>query len=263
MQILNKKDVDDLVTWFNDYIRRFDLGHNDWQRNIELKKEHSLRVSNECRHIGEELDLAESRLYLAEILGLFHDIGRFEQYAQYKTFMDRDSTNHAELGESVLRETGVLNRLDETTQEIIYRAVRFHNLAEIPGNVNGDLLFYTKLLRDADKLDIYKVVTDYYHRGDKEKNDAIELNLPDSPGISSAVYDDLMKGQFVKTDHIQNLNDFKMLQIGWVYDINFEPTMRFIVERGYLDLIKAVLPDTNEIDEVFARIDSFINEKAA
>ena len=41
---------------------------------------------------------------VAEAIALFHDVGRFPQYARYKTFRDSISTNHAALGASVLFE---------------------------------------------------------------------------------------------------------------------------------------------------------------
>ncbi len=74
-----------------------------------------------CREIvqlGQQLDLQPSDLYLAEVMALFHDIGRFEQYACYHTFADRHSVNHTELGVEVLQRENLLDLLDATAQDV-------------------------------------------------------------------------------------------------------------------------------------------------
>ena len=56
-----------------------------------------MQVCKEILNIGEQIELNNDELRLSEVIALFHDIGRFEQYAHYKTFVDRKSENHAEL----------------------------------------------------------------------------------------------------------------------------------------------------------------------
>jgi hypothetical protein len=77
------------------------------------------------------------------------------------------------------------------------------------------------------------------------------LNLPDTPGISERVYRDLMNKSAVNIKDVKNLNDFKLLQAGWVFDINFQPTRDCIRKRRYLEMIREVLPKCKEIDEIF------------
>lgn len=79
----------------------------------------------------------------------------------------------------------------------------------------------------------------------------IELSLPDTPGISEDVRRDLLSGRVVNVSHVRNMNDFKLLQVGWVFDIDFEPSWKRIQERRYLERLRAVLPDSQEIDEIF------------
>ena len=122
--------------------------------------------------------------------------------------------------------------------------------------------FFTKLLRDADKLDIWRVVTDYYHQNNGERNEAIEIGLPDTPGISRDVYQDLVGGRIVDFTHLKNLNDFKLLQLGWIYDINFIPTFQCIQKKGYLEKIHDVLPKSEEVEEVFSATQSYLDKQA-
>ena len=256
---ITKKDVDDLKAWFDDYVCTFKTGDEDQRENIALKEEHSRRVCREILDIGKDLGLDEHALCLSEIIALFHDIGRFEQYARYHTFVDSRSIDHALLGVKILEDNAVLRGLDKPVQDLILRTVRYHNRATLPREETETCLFFTKLLRDADKLDIWKVVTDHYHQEKDKRNDAIGYGLPDTPVISEEVYRDLMNKKIVDIKHVRNLNDFKLLQIGWVFDINFSPTLQRVKTRHYLDMIYDVLPKSKKIQDIFAIAQSFLN----
>jgi HD superfamily phosphohydrolase YqeK len=256
---ITKKDVGDLKKWFCNYVHTFKTGDDNQQGNIVLKEEHTLRVCKEILDIGEQLGLDEDGLRLSEIIALFHDIGRFEQYAQYQTFVDSQSVDHSLLGVKILEENNVLCSLDEPVQELILRTIKYHNRATLPREETETCLFFAKLLRDADKLDIWRVVTDYYHQKNGKRNGVIEYGLPDTPEISEEVYYNLMNKKMVNIRHVKNLNDFKLLQIGWVFDINFSPTFQRIKTRRYLDLIRDVLPKSKKIKDIFAVAQSFLD----
>ena len=252
--------VEDLNRWFSIYVQTFKNGATDIQ-NIVLKEEHTKRVCGEIVSIGEQLGLPDHELRLAEVTALLHDIGRFEQYARYRTFADQRSEDHAELGVKILKQLGVLDRCEKSTQDLILRTIRYHNRATLPREETEACLFFTKLLRDADKLDIWRVVTDYYRRKDGERNGALELDLPDTPGFSDAVYQGLLNRKIVDINHVKTLNDFKLLQIGWIFDINFGPTLRAICSRQYLEIIRDALPQSKKIDTIFANIHEYLEEK--
>ncbi|MBN2611887.1 MAG: HD domain-containing protein [Bacteroidales bacterium] len=245
-----EEKLTELKDWFVNYMHTFQYNNPEIQQNIDLKEEHTKRVCKGIIHIGKQLKLNKDELRLAEIIALFHDIGRFEQYARYRSFRDGKSENHADLGVKILEKFGVLESLNSTIKNIILRAIYYHNLPTLPQEETDPCLFFTKLIRDADKLDIWKVVTDYYHRKEPKRNGAIELDLPDTPGFSDEVYHDLINQRIVRMKHIRNLNDFKLLQIGWIFDINFQPTLDCIKKRRYLKKIRDVLPESKEIDEI-------------
>ncbi len=255
---MNEEILEDLRNWFVSYVQTFKLGDADHQRNIALKEEHTRRVCKEILDIGRKLGLSDEDLRLAEVIALLHDIGRFEQYARYQTFADHHSVDHAEFGVRILQENAVLNRLDESMRDLVLRTISYHNRAALPQEETEACLFFTKLLRDADKLDIWRVVTEYYHQNNEERNGAIELSLPDTPGISDDVYRDLMEGRIVDFTHLKNLNDFKLLQLGWIYDINFAPTFQCIQERAYLEKIRDALPKSEEVERVFSVAQSYL-----
>ena len=259
VKYMNKETVAALKDWFAGYVQTFKSGDDDLQQNIDLQEEHTRRVCSEILDIGKKLGLNDEDLCLAEVIALFHDIGRFEQYARFRTFVDLHSVNHAEHGIKILQKNGVLDSLDEPTRELILRTIAYHNRAALPQKETEKCLFFTKLLRDADKLDIWRVVTDYYQRKNGKRNGALELGLPDTPEISEDVYNDLMEGKIVDVTHLKNLNDFKLLQIGWIYDINFTPTFKYVKKRRYLEMIRDVLPESKKVERIFSVAQSYLN----
>lgn len=258
---IDKKRIADLKNWFYIYVNNYKYGDSEFQQNIALKEDHTRGVVKEILDIGKALELNSNELHLAEIIALLHDIGRFEQYARYKTFMDRKSEDHAKLGIKILKKYGVLNEFDESIKSIILRTIMYHNHAALPQKETEPCLFFTKLLRDADKLDIWRVVTDYYHQKNGRRNGALELDLPDTPGFSDEVYQDLMNERIVDIKHVKNLNDFKLLQMGWVFDINFDPTLHYIKSRRYLEMIRDVLPESEKIQKIFENLSKIVEEK--
>jgi len=261
--MVSQENISGLKSWFTDYVKTFRSDDPDYQRNIALKEEHTRRVCNEILDVGNSLSLDNEDLHLAEVIALFHDVGRFEQYDRYGTFVDLKTEDHAMLGVRVLRENVVLRTLDQKTRDLILRTVSYHNRATLPAEETKRCLFFTKLLRDADKLDIWRVVTDYYREINSAKNGVIELGLPDTPEISQDVYTDITAGRIVKTTCLKTLNDFKVLQMGWIYDVNFPRTFQLVRERGYLEKIRGVLPRTGEVSEIYSAARSYLEAHCA
>jgi putative nucleotidyltransferase with HDIG domain len=254
---MNKSDLGQLRNWFFDYVNRYSAADPDGREAYELKIGHSLMVVDNCTAIGQSLDLDVGDIALAETIGLFHDIGRFEQFRRYHTFMDGKSENHASLGVAVLRESKTLSLLDEDDQKLILIAVSCHNLLRVPAALSRREDLFCRLIRDADKIDIMGVVTAYYESG--EKSEFIELNLPDEPVYSEEILDDLFANRLVDMKKMRTLNDFKLLQLGWVYDLNFPQAARMISEKRYLEAIRKSLPASDAIDELLTRLNRHID----
>ena len=196
------------------------------------------------------------------MVALFHDIGRFPQYQRYRTFRDSDSVNHASLGADLLIKGRVLDKLTNNEQVSIVNAVRFHNAFVMPVDPFGENSLYLKLIRDADKLDIWRVFLDYYSLPDTERASAVSLGFPDLPGCSSEVLDALCRGDMVNLATVKTLNDFKLLQISWVYDLNFSESFRMVQDRNYLDGLEATLPSGTRIRRALDSVRKFATASA-
>ncbi len=258
---LTEDDIAGFKDWFLNYTASFHSGAEHDEQSYVLKKRHSFKVARAIRIVGESLGLNPNDLRVAEAMALLHDVGRFEQYARYRTFADAKSVDHADLGVQVLRECRILDTLGQQTRDIILKAISYHNRLSIPADETEECLFFSRLLRDADKIDIFRVATCYYLDKDSERNAAIELDLPDSDEISGEIIRCLEEGRLVRSGLLKSLNDFKLLQMGWVYDMNFLPALQLIREKGYIEAIRLALPASDDVDRAYARVAAYLHER--
>jgi hypothetical protein len=260
---VTEKQLEKIRGWWNHYVRRFDAGDADLRRNMRLKESHTHRVCREALSIGKALALSESDQRIAEALVLLHDVGRFVQYARYRTFADAKSENHALLSLKIIRQEKVLHHLVERERSILRRAIRYHNRPEVPPVKDRRIQFFARLLRDADKLDIWHLVIDYYCAPPHQKNHAISIGIPDTAGVTHGVMEDLRAHRIVGSRNVHNLNDFKLLQLGWVFDVNFAPALQAIRRRSYLEKIRDVLPVNAVTEEAYAIVKQYLEERIA
>lgn len=256
---MNRKNLDDLKKWFVHYVSDYYTDDPDYNHAIRLKEEHTMRVCRNIVMLGTNMGLSDHDMMLAETMALFHDIGRFEQYAVYRTFIDMASENHAGLGLRQMAKHKILTGWTNNNRRLITKAIAYHNAASLPEIDDKETLFFMRLLRDADKLDIWKVVIDYYHNRDKYQNTVIELGLPDDPSYSQQVIKSFQEKRIANMQDLKTLNDFKLLQISWVFDLNFVPSFQTVKSNKYIDQIEAVLPQTKEIAEAVKQARGYVD----
>jgi hypothetical protein len=189
---------------------------------------------------GEGLTAEEARI--AAAVALLHDVGRFPQFRRWRTFRDSDSDNHARLGIEVLRQQGLLDGLPAEERLIIEEAVRFHNLLALPLRFKSSTALFIRLIRDADKLDIWRVFLDFFRQPDDQRPSAVTLGFPDLSGVTPACVRELAAGRVIRLEDVRVLNDFKLLQISWVYDLNFRSSYCLLQERGHIQALAATIP---------------------
>lgn len=248
---MKPEDFKPLIKWFKAYVSGFLSENPDDNYAIRLKEEHTYRVCGNIALLSKKMALPPDDILLAKTMALFHDLGRFKQYRRYGTFNDRASQNHAALSVAELSAHDVLSVCRQPEIRLITSAIAHHNAAALPEGRDERTLFFMRLLRDADKLDIWKVVCNCYRqrrkRPDESPNQTIEMGLPDLPACSPAVVAALQERRYARMEDLRTLNDFKLLQISWVYDLNFQPSFKALQQRGHLEQIAAEVPQTSEI----------------
>lgn len=227
---------------FNQYA---DL-YNAEDIKIKLKIDHTYRVAEIAEKIGGSLGADPD---FSWFLGLLHDIGRFEQVTRYQTFIDRDSVDHAELGADILFSDGMIGTFPVDafilqgpgkdagdSIRIMETAIRLHNKLELPAHLDDTALLYCRILRDADKVDIMRVLTEppYDERNARIVRDSRE-------GRTDLAEEDVMRcvqeHRCVPRAIVRN--DFESLisQCCMCFELCFPMSREIVHRQGYLDLL--------------------------
>jgi len=267
---MNKEQLNGFKAWFDKFVAgfyspkgRLTAGDDEYiNANIKLKEEHSGRVCAEMLYLADQLHLSDNQRLLAETIALFHDVGRFPQFAKYHTYVDPKSVNHCLLGVEVLQKEKILAELPDDERQIIETAIRYHGEKELPNNLTGDTLLLSQMIRDADKLDIFNVmIKAYIQKRDDPNNFKLEIEMPDEPRCTPEVLDAILTGGRVDYKALQTSNDMKLCVIGWVYDVNFVPTLSRLKQRRHLETILEFLPDTPDIHKVREKIFAYVEDR--
>ncbi len=229
----------------------------------QLKLDHSLRVAGEAATVAAELGWDDAEVRTAEAAGLLHDIGRYEQYRQYKTFVDRESCDHAECGRQVLCRTEILRALPEDTRAALKAAVRYHNRHRLPEDIPAEHLPLLQLVRDADKIDIYRVFLKTLEDEDAEARMDVFFRLdPDGPP-SESILRAAIAGGAARYEDMRSQTDFLLVVLMYVFDINYRPSLEMIRRRGLLERIGHYLPDEPHTRTAAAAIRTYVDRRCA
>ncbi|MCF8104131.1 MAG: HD domain-containing protein [Desulfohalobiaceae bacterium] len=232
---------------FEEYVTRFARETAPEQKNIDLKKDHTLRVLEEARRIIVFLGLAQDQACPVELAALYHDLGRFLQFAMYRTFQDRLSINHGLLGYRELKKTDWLNNLSGPDKKRILLTVLMHNRAEMARGLPIRLDTMLRIVRDADKLDVVSVLMAHLTPG-AQYNPVVTLGLADEPErFSKPALQQVESRRMVRYEQMKRLNDFKLLLLSWIYDLNFAWTRQEFLRREYVQQIMQTLPQSKEM----------------
>lgn len=236
--------IDYLYDWFGDYVRTYYTRDEFVMARVLLKEEHSKRVAAIAAALAGQLQLAERSRLLAEVIGLFHDLARFRQITEYRTFVDAESFDHGDAGAEELARSGLLANFTAAEQAVIVFAITNHNKMQILPACPQALLF-AKLIRDADKLDIFRLLP------------PVQANHDYSPRLLSQ----LKPGGVLSYLDVKTLADKRLIRLSWFYDIYFDWTLAQLVEEGHLERQLAALPDTGECRAIKATLQTYVHNR--
>lgn len=225
---------------------------------IDMKVAHSLHVYDNAQAIIDREGISGTTAELCLLAAIYHDIGRFPQLARYGTFNDRESINHGRLGVITLRDTPPPGPLSKEDWKIVRIAVGQHNLRAIRQTLPEPFATPARLVRDADKLDIYRVMISHF--SGENPDPVITHGFKDIPDrYTPAILQDVMNERTADYKQLRYANDFKILILGWLYDLHFSSSIRILAEREHLDRIISFLPKDERIEALKKKIDIFIH----
>lgn len=230
---------------FDAYVKNYNID----DEKIRLKAEHTYRVSELCEKIARSIGLCEEDVNLAWLLGMLHDIGRFEQVKRFGTFMDSQSVNHAEFGAQLLFEEGLIKEFIECLEnereisavgdqngtslelEMIRNAIAWHSAYRLPEMIDERTKMFCEILRDADKVDILRVNVEFSF----EDIYNVSLSVLKQCEVAEAVMQSVYEEHAVLKDWRKTPIDFLVGHICLVYEMVYPEAVREVVKQGYLD----------------------------
>lgn len=245
--------------WFHQYVASFYSTDQQLQFHVRLKEEHTQRVVKHAGDIARWLKLSDEQVELAEIGALLHDIGRFTQYQTYRTFNDALSVNHGELGGKILAETDILTLagLPAKEQEFITKVVIYHNRRNLPLDIEEECSLYAKIIRDADKLDIFAMLL----TKDEESKIPKPPEVKQGMSYSKEIIETIFQGQLVQHVAIKTAADLMLFRLSWLYDIYFAYSFSYIIDNAYVAKLIATLPATEDIQKIGCWLENYVKER--
>ena len=278
--VINRKNV---INAFAEYVRNYDPS----DEKIKLKIDHTYRVAGLCQRIAESLGLSEPDVDIAWLLGMLHDIGRFEQIRRFGTFNDAQSVDHAEFGADLLFKEGLIRKFaegyyeecelarsgNEEAEQIIKNnehhnkdtgllelAIRQHNKYRVKEDLTERQRMFCDILRDADKVDIFKVNADIpmeiiYDVTTEELKSGV---------ISKEVLESFYKRETVLKSVRKSAVDHIVGHISLLFELVYKESYRQAKEQGYVYKLldfKSDVPEVNaEFDDMRKYVDEFLME---
>ncbi|MCD7824595.1 MAG: HD domain-containing protein [Clostridiaceae bacterium] len=235
--------------------------YNPTDSKIKLKIDHTYRVAALCERIAKSLKLSADDVDLAWLLGMLHDVGRFEQVKNYGTFSDADSIDHAHYGVQILYDDGRLGDYvkispDDREYALIQTAIRNHSAYRIEEGLDSQTVLFCHLLRDADKIDILKV---NYDVPLEEIYNVTTENLK-----HAMVSDEVMKQFFEKHAVLRSAKrtsvDHIVGHAALVFELIYPESYKIIQDQGYLSKILNFRSDNPVTEKQFQQLRQCMSE---
>lgn len=247
---------------FKNYAQQFKVADN----KVNIKITHTMGVVEVSGYIARNLNLSQEDIELAELIGLLHDIGRFEQAVRYDNYDDYDTIDHAELGAEILFKNGFIREFIDTDKydNIIKEAIRNHNKYEIEDGLDERELLFAKIIRDADKTDNFKV---------KQYQDFESLFKASEQEVQEEkITDDiwnvfLQEKTIISSQRVTNMDKW-LSYLAWVYDYNFAHSLQYLKEHDCINKVIDRLDYKNEVTKermecAREKVNRYINERLA
>ena len=237
-----------LKNQFLQYADSFLTGNEEVDINLQLKKDHTLRVVAEAEALARAEAFQEEECFLLFCSALLHDLSRFEQFVRFETFNDAVSFDHGERSFELFEELDFPGAgLTESERKIVRTSIRYHNRQSVPEDLlplERKILF---AVRDADKTDIINILLEHLKN---PVNPAIVYKLPDQPGLSAEVAAAMSAGTTPAHADFKTGLDFLAAKLAWGFDLNYSWTCREFLRREYLQKLRHALPEKPEVLDI-------------
>lgn len=118
---------------------------------------------------------------------------------------------------------------------VIKKAIYNHNKYKIEEGLNKLELLHSKIIRDADKLDNFRVKeTEHFKNIFPSKYNSETINYEQ---VSQQVYQDFMNHKCIKLEDRKTQIDYWVCVIAFIFDLNFSISLKYIQDKNYIDIL--------------------------
>lgn len=250
----NLKKEKEIAQVFENYTSKYDMEDPD----INYKYYHSYRVMEFAKYIANKQNLSKKDQELATIIGLYHDIGRFEQDKLFDSYTDTKTFDHGNYGEELLIKQELIKQIpiEETYYKLIAKSVKNHNKYKIEEGLNEHELFHAKLIRDADKLDIL-----YYMSEKRFRKKSFDYE-DETFDIRDSIKEEFFRQESIYIPNKPNKTNSEkaITMIALIFDLDFKETAEYILENHILDNLYNVLPNKENYKEYISLANKHLKE---
>jgi hypothetical protein len=170
--------------------------------------------------------------------------------------------DHGERGAAVVEQAGWLAALPDEDRDAILESVRYHNRLTIPTHIHDRSLAFLRLVRDADKLDIFRVVLDSVERDGFRDLPTMLPHVTLDRHPSPAFVEQLSGRRYASLSNVNTLADFLLMQVSWAYDLNYLPTLKRFHDRGILLRILKHLDGDVRVHALASEVHRYVLKRA-
>lgn len=204
---------------------------------FKLKAAHTYHVASTAKDIATKLGLSNEDIELAELIALVHDIGRFEEIDSTNRF-DSAGFDHASYGVKLLFEDHLIRDFiaDSSFDEIIKTAVGDHSRITIRDGLDARTLLHARIIRDADKLDNFRVKRDEkveaIFPGKAASREDMERSV-----LSDRVYGAVKARKSVDIHDRVTPLDYWVCVLAFAFDLNFKESYTIARDNNYINIL--------------------------
>lgn len=239
---------------FADYVKSYD----ETDTKIKLKIVHTYKVCELCERIARSIGLGDEDIDIAWLMGLLHDVGRFEQLRRFGTFQDSVSIDHAHFGADILFQEGRIRDYieDKSEDALLQTAIWYHSAYRLPEELSERKRMFCNILRDADKIDILRVNVEFpleeiYNTTTEELT---------SHEVTKEVMDSFYEQHCILRSLKKAAVDNIVGHVSLVYELVYPISLEIVEEQGYLEQLMGFQSENPIAVRQFEDIRSTIRE---
>ena len=177
-------------------------GYDPEDTKIALKIAHTYRVADYCEQIARSIGLTDDEVEFAWLSGMLHDIGRSVGNVQLA---------HVYHGWKMMNAMG-------------------YNKYRMDAAISGKTLVFCNILRDADKVDIFRVNVET----PMEEIYNVSSDVLFSSGVSEKVMEQVRERHAINRDIMNSPAEHLIGHIALTFELVYEKSREIAKEQGYL-----------------------------